>query len=280
MRTEGGTAMQKNIFTDFNKDEEIHYMKTYMFIKGYAVARDYDQTLIALAVARHMHDGQHRKEGLPYITHPLKVCSTLIIHGVKDDITLAAALLHDVLEDCQDKLPLGGKELLTEYGLDGEVLDIVKLLTKKSGLTEEELTVYFKNISKNPKALIIKLADRLHNSSTLYIFSPDKLKKYIKETNTFILPMASYGKNYYPRYTNIISGLKNSIFSMNHSMEIVVSKYDESFRQMQDTIVEQTQEIITLKELLKAKNIEIPEEAIVEENGKERGIFEKKEEEQ
>lgn len=80
------------------------------------------------------------------IVLPLKVCSTLINYGIDDDTTLAAALLHDLLEDCSDKLPLKGRELITEYHLSQEVLDIITLLTKESGLGEYELSVYFKKI--------------------------------------------------------------------------------------------------------------------------------------
>ena len=123
----------------FNKEEEQKYIKSYMFIKGYALAKNLTQTLIALAFARRLHDGQYRKDGMPYIVHPLKVCSTLINYGIDDDIVLAASLLHDVVEDCKERLPLLGKELVIEHGVAQEVLDIVLLLTKESGLSQEEL---------------------------------------------------------------------------------------------------------------------------------------------
>ena len=203
------------------------YIKSYMFIKGFAVGKDLSQTLIALAVARHYHDGQYRKDGTPYISHPLKVCSSLISFGIDDDIILASALCHDVLEDCKDKLPLGGKELMTEYGLSGEVLEIVALLSKDSGLNDYELSIYFDKIKRNPKALLVKLADRLHNSSTLYEFTIEKMHKYIRETSMFLIPMASYGKRFYPQYTRALSILKSQIFSLNHSMEIMLQKFEE-----------------------------------------------------
>ncbi|MGN9154682.1 HD domain-containing protein [Bariatricus sp. HCP3S3_E12] len=143
----------------FNEDDVPKYIKSFMFIKGFAVAKNLKQTIVALSVARHFHDGQYRKDGLPYIVHPLKVCSTLINYGVDDDITLAAALLHDVLEDCGDKLPLKGQELITQYKIDKEVLSIITLLTKESGLDNHELSIYFKAIEGNCKAALIKLSD-------------------------------------------------------------------------------------------------------------------------
>lgn len=231
----------------FKEEDTIKYIKSYMFIKGIAISLDLQQTLIALAVARQMHDGQYRKGGDPYISHPLKVCSTLINYGIRDDIILASALLHDVIEDCQKKLPLGGKELISEYGLAPEVLEIITLLSKSSGLTDYELSVYFDKIKKNPKALLIKLSDRFHNSCTLYTFTPDKMKKYIRETNMFLIPMASYGKKYYPQYTNALSILKSNIYSLNHSMEIISNNYDEHIKELESIIEAQKKEIENLK---------------------------------
>ena len=67
----------------YNEADTIKYIKSYMFIKGFAVAKNLKQTLIALAVARHFHDGQYRKDGMPYIVHPLKVCTTLMNYGIQ-----------------------------------------------------------------------------------------------------------------------------------------------------------------------------------------------------
>lgn len=213
---------------EFNENDTMKYIKSYMFIKGYSVAKNLNQTLVALSVARRLHEGQYRKDGTPYISHPLKVCSTLISYGIDDDTTLAASLLHDVLEDCADKLPMGGKELIVNYQLSDEVVDIVMLLTKESGLDDYELGIYFKKIEQNPKAALIKLSDRLHNSSTVYNLSLEKLKKYLRETSLYLIPMASFCKNYYPQYTNAFSILKSNIFSLNNSMTIMLSKIEQN----------------------------------------------------
>lgn len=131
----------------YNEVDTSKYIKSYMFIKGFAVAKNLKQTLIALAVARHFHNGQYRKDGMPYIVHPLKVCTTLMNYGIDDDVTLAAALLHDLLEDCSDKLPLKGRELITEYHLSQEVLDIITLLTKESGFHDMVPGIFLHNIT-------------------------------------------------------------------------------------------------------------------------------------
>lgn len=221
---------------DFSGEDNSAYIKSFMFIKGFAVALELEQTLIALAVARKMHYGQTRKDGTPYIMHPLKVCSTLINYGVKDDATLAAALLHDVIEDCKDKLPFGGQELMTEYGVSQEVYDIITLLSKESGLDQYELSLYFDKIRKHPKAAVVKLSDRFHNSQTLYTFNHDKLLKYIKETEDFIIPMASYCKYKYPWWTNLFSILKTNIYSLNHAMNVTIGIYDKKIESLEEEI--------------------------------------------
>ena len=61
----------------FNQEDKNAYNNSYMFIKGVAIEANLKQTLIALAVAKLMHEGQHRKDGTPYFLHPLKVCSSI-----------------------------------------------------------------------------------------------------------------------------------------------------------------------------------------------------------
>lgn len=211
---------------ELNKKEEAQYIKSYMFIKGFAVGKHFRETQMALALAQRLHEGQHRKDGSPYLSHPLKVCSTLISCGIDDDATLAAALLHDVLEDSSDRLPGGGEDLVQVYGLSREVLELIERLTKCSGLDDSQLAVYFRNIQCCPKAALIKLSDRLHNSSTLYNFTLPKMRKYIRETAMFLVPMASYCKKYYPDYANAFGILKTGIDSMNHSMDVMLQKIE------------------------------------------------------
>lgn len=207
------------------------YIKSYMFIKGFSLGKDLRYTPIALSLAHSLHEGQYRNDKIPYIYHPLKVCSMLISYGIDDDITLASALLHDVLEDCEDKLPKKGDELEEAYHLDDEILKIVRILSKKSGLNDRELAVYFDKIRENPKAALIKLTDRLHNISTVYTFEYPKMRKYIVETAKYLIPMASYCKRYYPAYSNAFSILKSGIESMNNSMSVMLDKIEAMERE-------------------------------------------------
>ena len=105
-----------------------NWEEIYLFLKGYAIAKEMRNTLIALSIATRLHENQKRKGGAPYIIHPLEVTSYLINLGIDDDITCAAAILHDVVEDCDISDPY--KELAEKYNLNKEIIDIVLLLTK------------------------------------------------------------------------------------------------------------------------------------------------------
>lgn len=201
-----------------------HALRTYDFLLCFAREKRLSQTDTALKVAEKLHDGQYRKDGSPYIMHPMNVCCILIDLGIEDDEVLAASLLHDVLEDCLDQLPMGGRELIETYGISEEVFHIITLLTKKSGLNQQELGLYFNKIQTHPWAALIKLADRLHNSSSLYAFSRERMKKNIDETFMFVIPMANCCKEKYPEYANMFHLLKTCIYSLNHSMEVMLQR--------------------------------------------------------
>lgn len=228
------------IIESYNLDEEWLYNKPYLFIKGYATAKDMIYTLKALPLARKIHNGQYRKglvtingedHKLPYVLHVLKVATTLLslslpLSAGELDILISAALLHDSIEDAEDGFfKNGGIELMTEYGFPERVYDIVKLLSKRSGATQEELYQYFNAIKKDPFALLIKLADRSHNVEDLYTMTIVKLHKYTKETREFIYPLSTYGKSNYPELSNGITILKAKIVSLTELTETLIDMY-------------------------------------------------------
>lgn len=253
--------MDMPILEKFNESEEFLYVKPYVFIKGYALGKNLSNTLIALPLARRIHDGQYRKGltevngqkyKLPYILHCLKVCSTLISLNIpfsneELDIMFAAALLHDSLEDGGDKIKDHGREFVEEYGLDPRVLEIVKLLSKNAGASEEELSLYFNKIKRNKLALLIKLADRSHNVEDLYNMKIEKLHKYVKETRTYIYPLAKYGKEIYPELSNALTILKSKIVSLTELTETICNKYEEEENEKDKEIQKLKDEIEKMK---------------------------------
>ena len=187
------------IIESYNVEEEFLYNKTYLFIKGFCVGRHLKYSLKALPLARQVHNGQYRKGtflinekeySLPYLLHVLKVASTLIsldlqMSDEELDILITCALLHDTLEDAPEGFfKHDGTELVTDYGFPTEVYETIKLLSKRSGASEEELRVYFNAIKRHKFALLIKIADRSHNVDDLYNMTIEKLHKSVTERQT------------------------------------------------------------------------------------------------
>ena len=212
---------KKNVTLSVHASSFNDWEETYNFIKGYAIGKGMNNTLIALGIAKHYHKGQFRKGGEPYIIHPLEVTSYLINLKIDDDITCAAAILHDVIEDCN--LPYDGKEFIDHYNLPKEVVDIVLLLTKKKGIPEN---IYYDKIKEDKRALIIKLADRTNNCSTMVeAFTKDKLISYVEETVDLIYPLCAYAKEYYPELSNAVTIIKYHIVSICETISSLFNKH-------------------------------------------------------
>jgi GTP pyrophosphokinase len=257
------------ILENYNKEEEFLYSKPFNFIKGYATGLKLTNTLKALPLARQFHNGQYRKgntniDGVeyktPYILHVLRVCSTLIsivgttMPNEELDILLTSALLHDTLEDCKQFFPLGGQELVLNYGFPKEVYTVVSLVTKSAGYTDEQLLDYFNKIKKNKYAILVKLADRSHNVEDLYNMPTDKLHKYVRETRQFVYPLASYGKQAYPEFSNAFTDIKSKIISLTENSEVLVNKYEGVVSRKDKEIASLKAEVERLKAELEKGN--------------------------
>ena len=112
-----------------------------------------DMTKKAMRLAFRAHQGQVDKGGIPYIFHPIHVAEQM-----PDEITTTAALLHDVMEDTEVTL-----EDLKAEGFPPEVLDAVVLLTRDH---ETPYMDYIRNLSHDPIARTVKMADLRHNSDS------------------------------------------------------------------------------------------------------------------
>lgn len=126
------------------------------------------------------HHKQKRMGGAPYVSHPIEVAKILESKGLTGDI-LYVGLLHDILEDTVGT-PL---EILSMT--NQSVLDDVILLTKVKGVSTEE---YLGEIMKSMRARLAKLADRLHNLQSAFVASSEFQARYIKETETYYIPLA------------------------------------------------------------------------------------------
>ena len=165
--------------------------KLYDKLLGYFNPKDQAYINRAFQYAYDGHNGQNRKSGEPYITHPLHVALYLCELNF-DKETIAAALLHDLIEDTD----ISYEDLKKEFG--EEVADIVDGVTKldkiKYSSNEEAKAEAIRKMviamSKDIRVLILKLADRLHNIQTIEYHQDWKQEKIANETLYVYAPLA------------------------------------------------------------------------------------------
>ncbi|RGS74346.1 bifunctional (p)ppGpp synthetase/guanosine-3',5'-bis(diphosphate) 3'-pyrophosphohydrolase [Mitsuokella sp. AF21-1AC] len=161
-------------------------------VRAYSPKANLDLIRRAYEIAQKAHQGQTRVSGEAYIIHPLHVAEILTeLH--LDDVTISAALLHDVVEDTTYTLDQM-KELFGE-----EVAMLIDGVTKLGRLQykskeEAQLESYrkmFLAMAKDIRVIMIKLADRLHNMRTLKYMREDKQKRIARETIEIYAPLAN-----------------------------------------------------------------------------------------
>ena len=160
-------------------------------IRSYNPNADVDIVERAYAFAAKAHEGQYRDSGDIFFKHPYEVAKILADLEM-DVVTIAAGLLHDVLEDTE----VTREELKAAFG--DEVLLLVEGVTKLSKIpfqsTEEHqaqsLRKMFLAMAEDLRVVLIKLADRLHNMRTLRHLPPERQKKIANETLEIYAPLA------------------------------------------------------------------------------------------
>lgn len=143
----------------------------------------------AYDLAETLHEGVFRKSGDPYITHPLAVATIAAEIGM-DTTTLVAALLHDTVEDTDYSL----EQLTDDFGAEvARLVDGVTKLDKVAlGAAAEAETIrkMIVAMAQDPRVLVIKVADRLHNMRTMRFLPPEKQAKKARQTLEVIAPLA------------------------------------------------------------------------------------------
>jgi GTP pyrophosphokinase len=143
----------------------------------------------AYAAAEKAHDGQKRKSGEPYITHPVAVAQILADLGIGSK-AIAAALLHDTVEDTDYSLDMVRADFGDEVAMlvDGVTkLDKLKYGDSAQAETVRKMVVA---MSKDIRVLVIKLADRLHNARTWGFVPPESAARKAQETLEIYAPLA------------------------------------------------------------------------------------------
>jgi len=159
---------------------------------GYLPADEIQQVRRAFYYAEQAHDGQRRRSGEPYVTHPLAVAN-ILANMHMDHQSLMAAMLHDVIEDTG----VGKEALAKQFGeAVAELVDGVSKLTQitfedKAVAQAENFQKMVLAMSRDIRVIIVKLADRLHNMRTLGALRPDKKRRIARETLEIYARVAS-----------------------------------------------------------------------------------------
>ncbi|MGD8317978.1 MAG: HD domain-containing protein, partial [Myxococcales bacterium] len=161
-------------------------------MKGYHPRADTDLINKAYVYSARMHDGQRRKSGDAYFTHPVAVAD-IIADMRLDASSVCAALLHDVVEDCEIEI----SEVETVFG--EEVAFLVDGVTKLGKVNfasrEDRQAESFRKMvvamARDIRVLLVKLADRLDNMRTLEHMPLEKQERIARETKAIYAPIAN-----------------------------------------------------------------------------------------
>lgn len=222
--------------------------------------KNYDELFWrAYRFAEKIHKNHKRKDGSPYIVHPLEVCYNLLNYGVTDSIIHADAIIHDTKEEARDQEGIVISRGQIAKKVHPEVADDVIILTKEKGLDFQGMIEYMRRIEQKVRLALIKMADRLSNlrRGMFGIFSNIKVGSYTYETEYHILPMSERiitlaesefefpGKEEYVKYVRAFRGLRSSIKGIlrgaHHSFQLAMElekcrEFEEKNRKLEGEI--------------------------------------------
>ena len=160
-------------------------------IRSYNPRTNADVLRAAWVFSEQMHDGQSRRSGEPYFTHPVAV-ARILAEQQMDDGTIITALLHDTIEDTKASFA----EVERHFGRDiAELVDgVTKLTNLQLASTETKQAENFRKLfmatSRDLRVTLVKLADRLHNMRTIKSMQPEKQVQKARETMDIYAPLA------------------------------------------------------------------------------------------
>lgn len=197
--------------------------KMYTYLRGFLVGAGMNESLKALGFARQQHASQTRKDGTPYIVHPLSMACYAVAMGLKEDNIIATILLHDVPEDCGikvDYLPVSNdvKNAVKHMTIQRFKTDIDKIETKCR---------YFNELLESREALICKALDRYNNLSDMPLsMSADAVGKNVAETEVLLMPILKEAKSVYPDLADALFVLRTNLEVL---LNILKKQYPEEY---------------------------------------------------
>lgn len=201
--------------------------KMYTYLRGFLIGANMRESLTALQFARRMHKNQTRKDGTPYIVHPLRMACYAIAIGIRDDNIVATVLLHDVVEDCGvevDNLPVNytvkmGVKYMTIRPLEGED----KATTKRR---------YFTQLIESREAIIAKALDRYDNLCDMAgVLAEKDIIKNIKETRELLLPVLKEAKEKWVDLADVLFVLRTNIRNITDTLAAMYIPEEEKLEE-------------------------------------------------
>lgn len=197
-----------------SKTNEYNVDKMYTYLRGYLTGAKFTESMKALSFAREKHNGQFRKDGLPYIVHPLDMaCYAAALH-IDNDYVIAIILLHDVCEDCD--VPLSALPVCDEVKTGVKYMTIEPMEGEEKQQTKKR---YFRELLNCKYSVIVKGIDRYKNLSSMAgVLSDEAVIKNVKETHNLLLPVLKEAKDIWPELSDILFILRTNIKSINYSL--------------------------------------------------------------
>lgn len=185
--------------------------KMYTYMRAYLKGAGMTESIRALAYARERHSNQFRKDGVPYISHPLSMACYAAALGIKDDDTMCIILLHDVCEDCGlDFTELPFKEKV-QQGVN--YVTITEFDTDRS--KDEVKRRYYSELVYSKEACITKGIDKYVNlSDMIFALSNDAIGKNTAEADILLLPTLKKAKDKYCDISDILYILRTNLKSI------------------------------------------------------------------
>ncbi len=183
---------------------------------------DFEVINQAIYFAKKYHDGQLRKNGKPFYSHPLEVAYIISDYNLKTDV-IAASILHDIVEDTEVTVEM----ILETFGR--RIAEMVDRLTRDRPdgtklSVKEIIRMAYKNGDK--EVLLIKIFDRLHNLQNIHFLTADKQIKVAKETLNTVLLAATYLEDINIEF--IIGNIVNKILDYNPKSDLLKNRINNS----------------------------------------------------
>ncbi|MEG2570929.1 MAG: bifunctional (p)ppGpp synthetase/guanosine-3',5'-bis(diphosphate) 3'-pyrophosphohydrolase, partial [Clostridia bacterium] len=170
---------------------EPRFQKIMERVHSYLPGADGSKILLAMEQAMAAHEGQKRRDGSEYITHPFAVAEIIVEMGLDTD-SIVAAILHDCIEDTG----FDYEQIKNMFGESvADIVEGVSKLTRMPYVSKEEeqienLRKMFLAMGKDIRVIMIKIADRLHNMRTIQYQKPEKQREKALETMEVYAPLA------------------------------------------------------------------------------------------